>query len=95
MKCYQRDNSLKTYVGKKNSLRDQTEEQLLLLGLSIGMRLSLLAANEVHNIANQRLKAIYDKANEFWLVEMQKDPELYAEIMHSRLDKLMGEGWEK
>lgn len=95
MKCYQRNTKIKTFAGKQNALRDQTEEQLLLLGMQIGIRLTMLATNRLHSISNERLKSIYYEVNRMWFDEMKIDPELGSEILMAELNKLMGKNWDK
>ena len=71
-----------------------SEEQWVMTGMNLGIRLVLCELARNHNFGGERLKKLYLGACELWMEEIQKDPELGEARMQEMLDKRMGKGWE-
>ena len=84
----------KTLADKMFIGRACSEEQWVMTGMNLGIRLVLCELARNHNFGGERLKKLYLGACELWMEEIQKDPELGEARMQEMLDKRMGKGWE-
>lgn len=84
----------KTLADKMFIDRACSEEQWVMTGMNLGIRLVLCELARNHNFGGERLKKLYLGACELWMEEIQKDPELGEARMQEMLDKRMGKGWE-
>ena len=84
----------KTLADKMFIDRACSEEQWVMTGMNLGIRLVLCELARNHNFGGERLKKLYLGAYELWMDEIQKDPELGEARMQEMLDKRMGKGWE-
>ena len=84
----------KTLADKMFIDRACSEEQWVMTGMNLGIRLVLCELARNHNFGGERLKKLYLGACELWMEEIQKAPELGEARMQEMLDKRMGKGWE-
>lgn len=84
----------KTLADKMFIDRARSEEQWVMTGANLGIRLVLCELARNHNFGGERLKKLYFGTCDLWMDEIQQDPELGEARMQEMLDKRMGKGWE-
>lgn len=75
--------------------RARSEEDWVMSGVNLGIRLALCAEILAHGFGGKRLHHTYQEINRIWFEEVQPDPELGEARIAEILDKRMGKGWEQ
>ena len=84
----------KTLADKMFVNRARSEQDWVMSGVHLGIRLAMCAEIRAHGFGSERLKRTYREVNNLWFEEIQPDVELGEARMAEMLDKRLGKNWE-